>query len=80
MLNVMQVRLLVTHGIGFLPQCDYIIVISDGAITEMGTYAELIDNNGPFSQFIKTYQSVQNGTDNNQGNQMCAIIMSLAGN
>ena len=39
--NILQVRILVTHGIGFLPQCDVIVVMADGQITEVGTYTEL---------------------------------------
>ena len=54
----MQVRILVTHGIGFLPQCDVIVVMADGQITEVGSYTELIDNDGDFAQFLQTYQGV----------------------
>ncbi len=35
-------RLLVTHGVGYLPHVDRIYVIKDGAITEKGTYTELL--------------------------------------
>ena len=38
-----KTRVLVTHGIAFLPQCDNIIVMKDGEISEMGTYQELLD-------------------------------------
>jgi ABC-type multidrug transport system fused ATPase/permease subunit len=47
----------VTHGIGFLPQCDIIVVMSNGVISEVGTYSELVDANGAFAQFLHTYQS-----------------------
>ena len=53
----MQTRVLVTHGIGFLPQCDVIVVMSNGIISEVGTYSELVDANGAFAQFLHTYQS-----------------------
>ena len=47
-----QVRILVTHGIGFLPQCDVIVVMADGQIIEVGSYNELIENDGAFQQFL----------------------------
>ena len=53
-----QARILVTHGIGFLPQCDVIVVMADGQITEVGTYTELIDSDGDFAQFLHTYKGV----------------------
>ena len=61
----MQVRILVTHGIGFLPQCDVIVVMADGQITEVGSYTELIDNDGDFAQFLQTYQNVESNEDKN---------------
>ena len=39
-----KTRVLVTHGISFLPQCDKIVVLKDGQISEVGTYQELLDN------------------------------------
>ena len=48
-----------THGIGFLPQCDMIIVMSEGVISEIGTYSELLEANGEFAQFLSTYQSTR---------------------
>ena len=49
-----------THGIGFLPQCDKIVVMVDGKITETGTYTELIENNGAFAEFLRNYSNVEN--------------------
>ena len=57
-----QVRILVTHGIGFLSQCDKIIVMSNGGITEVGSYNELIELNGVFAELLHNY-----GT--NEGNE-----------
>ena len=54
----MQVRILVTHGIGFLPQCDVIVVMADGQITEVGSYNELLENNGAFAHFLRSRQNV----------------------
>ena len=55
----MQVRILVTHGIGFLPQCDVIVVMADGQITEVGSYTELIKNDGDFAQFLQIYKGAE---------------------
>ena len=51
----MQVRILVTHGLGFLPQCDKIIVMKDGRISEMGTYTELMEHNETFAEFLHNF-------------------------
>ena len=48
-----------THAIGFLPQCDQIIVMDGGRITEAGAYAELIDADGDFAEFIRTFTAVE---------------------
>ena len=63
--SCVQVRLLVTHGIGFLPQCDVIVVMTDGQITEVGSYGELIENDGAFAQFLQTYQDTETNEDEN---------------
>lgn len=47
--------MLVTHGIGYLSQLDQIIVMVDGKISEVGTYRELLQQNGAFAEFIRTY-------------------------
>jgi ATP-binding cassette subfamily C (CFTR/MRP) protein 1 len=38
-----KTRVLVTHGLTYLPQMDQIIVMRDGEITEVGTYRELLE-------------------------------------
>eukprot|EP00731_Ephydatia_muelleri_P028696 Em0020g340a len=54
-----KVRVLVTHGLTFLPQCDLIVVLVDGRISEIGTYSELLNNKGAFSEFIETYATTE---------------------
>uniref|UniRef100_A0A8C6XH06 ABC-type glutathione-S-conjugate transporter n=1 Tax=Naja naja TaxID=35670 RepID=A0A8C6XH06_NAJNA len=50
-----KTRILVTHGIHFLPQVDYIVVIVDGRISEMGSYQELLQQNRSFAEFLHNY-------------------------
>uniref|UniRef100_A0A8C5FMM4 ABC-type glutathione-S-conjugate transporter n=1 Tax=Gadus morhua TaxID=8049 RepID=A0A8C5FMM4_GADMO len=50
-----KTRLLVTHGVSFLPQVDNILVMVDGRVTEMGSYQELLDQNGAFAEFLRNY-------------------------
>ena len=50
-----KTRILVTHGIGNLSKTDQIIVLSDGTISENGTYKELLHRKGVFAEFLLTY-------------------------
>lgn len=38
-----KTRILVTHGVVFLPEVDQIVVLKNGEISEVGTYQELLD-------------------------------------
>ena len=66
-----------THGIGFLPQCDVIVVMADGQITEIGSYTELIDNDRAFAQFLQTYKGVDDETEEAPGNQKYCLIYMI---
>ncbi|ORZ33476.1 P-loop containing nucleoside triphosphate hydrolase protein [Catenaria anguillulae PL171] len=49
-------RVLVTHALHFVPQCDYVAFVRDGRIAEFGTYAELIGKpNGAFAAQMRSY-------------------------
>lgn len=50
-----QTRVLVTHGVHWLPNVDQILVFVNGEISEMGSYDELLTHNGAFAQFLKTF-------------------------
>ncbi|NXG29334.1 MRP3 protein, partial [Dromaius novaehollandiae] len=50
-----KTRILVTHGISFLPQVDHIVVLVDGKISEMGSYQDLLKQNKAFSEFLRNY-------------------------
>lgn len=54
-----QTRILVTHGMSFLPQADLILVLVDGEITESGSYQELLSRHGAFADFIHTFASTE---------------------
>lgn len=50
-----KTRILVTHGISFLPQVDNIVVMVEGRVSEMGSYQELLNQNGAFAEFLRNY-------------------------
>uniref|UniRef100_A0A8B9BL29 ABC-type glutathione-S-conjugate transporter n=1 Tax=Anser brachyrhynchus TaxID=132585 RepID=A0A8B9BL29_9AVES len=50
-----KTRILVTHGISFLPQVDNIVVLVAGAVSEHGSYSTLLANRGAFAQFLNSY-------------------------
>lgn len=52
-----KTRLLVTHGVVYLPFMDNICVMKDGRISESGTYQELLDKKGAFADFLKQHMT-----------------------
>ncbi|PVD27622.1 hypothetical protein C0Q70_12788 [Pomacea canaliculata] len=50
-----KTRVLVTHGIHWLPMVDEIIVLSDNGISEKGSYDTLMSHDGPFARFLKLH-------------------------
>ena len=50
-----QTRVLVTHGITYLPHTDLIVVLREGRVSETGAYRQLMDNKGAFSDFLLQY-------------------------
>jgi len=46
-------RITIAHRLSTITECDRIIVLSKGRIAEQGTYNELIEKNGIFSDMIK---------------------------
>uniref|UniRef100_A0A8C6UQM7 Multidrug resistance-associated protein 1 n=1 Tax=Neogobius melanostomus TaxID=47308 RepID=A0A8C6UQM7_9GOBI len=55
-----KTRVLVTHGLSYLPQADLILVMGEGQVTERGSYQQLLTTDGAFAEFLRTYASVDN--------------------
>lgn len=55
MLPLFEKRLVffATHRLHWMKEMDYIIVMKDGKITEQGTYEELRQKNGAYSEFVE---------------------------
>ncbi|XP_071386567.1 ATP-binding cassette sub-family C member 2 [Centroberyx affinis] len=54
-----KTRILVTHGVSFLPYVDEIVVLVDGVVSEVGSYHSLRARRGAFSDFLDTYAKEQ---------------------
>ncbi|XP_042886660.1 multidrug resistance-associated protein 1-like isoform X6 [Penaeus japonicus] len=52
-----KTRILVTHGLTYLPVVDNIIVLKNGVVTEQGTYKQLMERKGEFQEFLLQYLS-----------------------
>ncbi|XP_060579428.1 ATP-binding cassette sub-family C member 3-like [Ruditapes philippinarum] len=50
-----KTRILVTHGVHWLPMVDRIVVLNNGVISEIGSYVELISHDGDFARFLHQY-------------------------
>ncbi|KAJ8321375.1 hypothetical protein KUTeg_001057 [Tegillarca granosa] len=73
-----KTRILVTHGVRWLPKADFIIVMSDGVVSEIGTYQKLLNHNGPFSKFLRTYLlEHKTEVDTNSDNEDMTLKTSL---
>ncbi|KAJ7306005.1 hypothetical protein JRQ81_010371 [Phrynocephalus forsythii] len=54
-----KTRILVTHGVSYLPLMDTIVVMTHGKISEVGSYQELLKQDGAFAEFLRTYASAE---------------------
>ncbi|XP_062864627.1 canalicular multispecific organic anion transporter 1 [Trichomycterus rosablanca] len=59
-----KTRILITHGISFLPHVDEIIVLVDGMVSEVGSYNSLRASKGAFAEFLDTYDKEQSDKSN----------------
>lgn len=46
---------MVTHGVHWLPMCDFIVVMEQGRVIQTGTYTQLLTYDGPFARYLKMY-------------------------
>ncbi|KAM7151629.1 multidrug resistance-associated protein 1 isoform 3-T3 [Macrochelys suwanniensis] len=63
-----KTRVLVTHGVSYLPLMDTIIVMTDGKISEMGSYQDLLKQDGAFAEFLRTYANADQDVENGDAN------------
>ncbi|XP_025097264.1 multidrug resistance-associated protein 1-like [Pomacea canaliculata] len=69
-----KTRILVTHGLQWLPKVDSILVMTDGRISEMGTYNELLSHNGAFAQFLTTYLTQQDESEDDEDDEEAQTV------
>ncbi|XP_032409131.1 canalicular multispecific organic anion transporter 1-like isoform X2 [Xiphophorus hellerii] len=63
-----KTRVLVTHGVSFLPCVDEVVVLVNGRVSEVGSYQSLRASKGAFSEFLDTYGTEQsNQTSSEDG-------------
>lgn len=65
--SIFQTRILITHGISYLPHVDEIIVLTDGFVSEVGSYSSLRASKGAFSEFLDTYAKEENKSNAQKG-------------
>lgn len=58
--------LLVTNQLQFVPDAKYVIFMNEGKIHEQGTYEELMNQNGPFSQMMSEAQVEEEDSQQNE--------------
>ena len=46
-------RLVIAHRLSTIRHCDRILVVDDGHIAEEGTYDELLEKGGLFTELVK---------------------------
>lgn len=58
-----KTRILVTHGITYLPEVDNIFVLKEGEVSEHGTYKQLLERKGAFAEFLIQHLTEINAAD-----------------
>jgi ATP-binding cassette subfamily B protein len=53
---------IIAHRLSTVRRCDRIVVLSDGAIAEQGTFAELLRRDGIFAAYYRTQFAPEHGT------------------
>ena len=72
-----KTRLLVTNQLHFLPQVDRIILVSDGTITEQGTYKELTKNGKLFQKLMENACKTEENLEEKVESENCFQNISI---
>ncbi|PVD27620.1 hypothetical protein C0Q70_12786 [Pomacea canaliculata] len=72
-----KTRVLVTHGIHWLPMVDEIIVLSDNGISEKGSYDTLMSHNGPFARFLKLHLQQKEDSEEEEDPEISTLINKI---
>ncbi|XP_025103128.1 LOW QUALITY PROTEIN: multidrug resistance-associated protein 1-like [Pomacea canaliculata] len=75
-----KTRVLVTHGIHWLPMVDEIIVLSDNGISEKGSYDTLMSHNGPFARFLKLHLQQREESEEEEDPEISTLIKKIREN
>ncbi|XP_067317475.1 multidrug resistance-associated protein 1-like isoform X1 [Anolis sagrei] len=67
-----KTRILVTHGVSYLPVVDTIIVMAEGKVSEMGSYQELLQRDGAFAEFLRTFANAEQSRESDGANSPAA--------
>eukprot|EP00094_Tigriopus_californicus_P001437 TCALIF_01392-PA protein Name:"Similar to Abcc1 Multidrug resistance-associated protein 1 (Mus musculus)" AED:0.04 eAED:0.04 QI:0/0.8/0.33/0.83/1/1/6/0/1537 len=65
-----KTRILSTHSAKYLPQCDNIVVLKNGEINEIGTYRELLRDDGEFAEFLIQYLTEESDKDEEEEDEV----------
>ena len=67
-----KARLLVTHSVAFLPQCDHIVVMEEGTMKEQGTYDELLNKeDGQLARLVEEHTLEEDQSQEKKANKEC---------
>ncbi|XP_070188571.1 multidrug resistance-associated protein 1-like [Littorina saxatilis] len=69
-----KTRVLVTHGLQWLPKVDTIVVLSQGTISEMGSYEDLMSHDGAFAQFLTNYLTQHDEESDEEEDEEAQIV------
>ncbi|ORY46466.1 hypothetical protein BCR33DRAFT_753523 [Rhizoclosmatium globosum] len=62
-----RTRILVTHQLHYLSQCDYIVFMKEGSIAEQGRFSDLMANGNAFAEMMKTYGGAADDESSSSG-------------
>lgn len=60
-----KARVLVTHGISYLPRIDHVVMLRDGQVALSGTYADLMAQKSELYALVNDFGAQNNGSKSN---------------